>query len=81
MTPALGTCYRAAMKITGIVADGVVKLPPDWKDGTAVLVESLPVEAGNELTRRLLKIAGAVEGLPADLATQHDHYLYGTPKR
>jgi hypothetical protein len=26
-------------------------------------------------------IAGTAEGLPADLATQHDHYLHGTPKR
>jgi hypothetical protein len=29
----------------------------------------------------LLKHAGKAEGLPEDLADQHDHYLYGTPKR
>ena len=69
------------MKVTGIVEDGIVRLPPDWKDGTAVQVETLPPEAGNDLTRRLLKIAGKVEDLPADLAAQHDHYLYGMPKR
>lgn len=29
----------------------------------------------------LLKIAGTAEGLPADLAQNHDHYLYGLPRR
>lgn len=29
----------------------------------------------------LLKFAGAAEGLPSDMAEQHDHYLHGTPKR
>lgn len=81
MTLADVACYSAAMKVTGVVEHGVVKLPPDWQDGTPVQVETLPPEPGNELTRRLLKIAGTVEGLPADLAAQHDHYLYGTPQR
>ncbi len=69
------------MKVSGIVEDGMVRLPPDWKDGTPAQVETLAPERGNELTHRLLKIAGKVEGLPADLAAQHNHYLYGTPKR
>jgi predicted DNA-binding antitoxin AbrB/MazE fold protein len=25
--------------------------------------------------------SGALDNLPEDLASQHDHYLYGTPKR
>ena len=29
----------------------------------------------------LLRVAGTAEGLPPDLAENHDHYLYGTPKR
>jgi len=29
----------------------------------------------------LLEVAGTAEGLPADLAENHDHYLYGTPRR
>jgi hypothetical protein len=29
----------------------------------------------------VLRVAGKAEGLPADLAENHDHYLYGTPKR
>lgn len=29
----------------------------------------------------LLEVAGTAEGLPADLARNHDHYLHGAPKR
>ena len=29
----------------------------------------------------LLEIAGTAEGLPADFAENHDHYLHGAPKR
>ena len=29
----------------------------------------------------VLRVAGTAEGLPPDLAENHDHYLYGTPKR
>jgi hypothetical protein len=29
----------------------------------------------------LLEIAGTAQGLPADFARNHDHYVHGTPKR
>ena len=29
----------------------------------------------------LLEIAGTAEDLPVDLSINHDHYLYGSPKR
>jgi hypothetical protein len=29
----------------------------------------------------LLRVAGTAEGLPEDMAKNHDHYLYGMPKR
>jgi len=31
--------------------------------------------------RALSEIAGKADDLPPDLSRQHDHYLYGTPKR
>jgi hypothetical protein len=31
--------------------------------------------------RALLEIAGKADDLPADFSLQHNHYLYGTPKR
>lgn len=27
------------------------------------------------------RFAGTAKGLPADMAANHDHYLYGTPKK
>jgi hypothetical protein len=30
---------------------------------------------------RLGHLAGKAKHLPADAAEQHDHYLYGTPKK
>lgn len=72
------------MSYTGIVMGGVIKLPPeaDLPDGTPVRVEPVQVASSrNELTRRLREIAASVEGLPPDLAAQHDHYIHGTPKR
>jgi hypothetical protein len=33
-----------------------------------------------DLSHTLLSFAGSCDGLPADSAAQHDHYLYGTPK-
>lgn len=66
----------------GVVENGVVKLPPDWKDGTPVLVEALEAEGPmNDLTRKFLELSEKTKGLPIDLAAQHDHYLYGTPKK
>lgn len=29
----------------------------------------------------LLDLAGKAHGLPADMAANHDHYLYGTPRK
>ncbi len=32
-------------------------------------------------TDGLLKIAARIEGLPSDLARNHDHYLHGLPRK
>jgi len=40
-----------------------------------------PPAAPSNVWKALLEIAGTGEGLPPDLAQQHDHYLHGTPKR
>jgi hypothetical protein len=61
-----------------IVLEGQVQLP----DGTKVEVQVQgPPKAASPLGEMLLKHAGTAEGLPEDLAAQHDHYLYGTPKK
>lgn len=38
-------------------------------------------ENGQTLGQKLLRYAGKATGLPPDASRNHDHYLYGTPKR
>ncbi len=39
------------------------------------------VTAPSPVLQKLRSLAGKGRNLPADLATNHDHYLHGTPKR
>jgi len=71
------------MTYKGRVKGGVVVLEPGTclHEGVEVVVE--PVAERDEyagLREGLLKFAGAVKGLPSDMARNHDHYLHGTPK-
>ena len=72
------------MTLEGTVRNGTIVL-----DDPAALTEGMRVEltirelpkAASPLGEILLKHAGKAQGLPEDLAEQHDHYLHGTPKR
>ena len=68
------------MGFVGVVSKGAVVLPPDANlpDGTEVRVEPL---AAKPLAERLSAVIGIVHSGPPDLAENHDHYLYGTPKK
>jgi hypothetical protein len=75
-------------ELTGKVVNGVIVLdqPGRLEDGTTVRVR--PVEKRSDaegdvgsLREMLLSFAGTVEGLPSDMALNHDHYLYGVPKK
>ena len=79
-------------EFTGTVHQGVVVLDPpaSLPEGQAVkiIVEApLAVEASSDkaptdtVGQRLMKFAGTIEGLPADFALNHDHYLFGAEKR
>ncbi|HEX5472091.1 MAG TPA: hypothetical protein VFW73_09400 [Lacipirellulaceae bacterium] len=70
--------YRGHVKNGQIALDESVELP----EGAEVQVSVLPA-AKNEpgIWNALLDLAGTLEGLPPDLAENHDHYLYGTPKK
>lgn len=72
------------MTYRGKVKGGVVVLDPGVRldEGAEVLVE--PVADRDDyasLREGLLKFAGAVKGLPPDLARNHDHYIHGAPKK
>ena len=71
------------MSLEGTVSNGTIVLdrPLSWPEGTRVQVVVEPVGKQPTLAERLLKHAGTVSDLPADLAEQHDHYIHGTPKR
>ena len=72
------------MSYTGTVENGVVKLPlgVSLPEGARVRVESLEPEVDRRaLVEELRVIARSLPELPPDWAAQHDHYLYGTPKR
>ena len=70
------------MTYRGKVKDGVIVLSEGQQlpEGTDVQVQPLP-EGILRLRQTLLKFAGSAKGLPRDAARNHDHYLYGTPKR
>jgi hypothetical protein len=70
---------------TGQVQNGVVVFDegtPQPPEGIKVCVFPTEMPRDIEALRNLLlSVAGKAEGLPSDLAAQHDHYLHGQPKR
>lgn len=76
--------YRGTVREGVVVLDEPVRLP----DGARVDVSLVEEKAGvpgtdnvPSVLDQLKDLAGTVEGLPADIAENHDHYLYGTKKR
>jgi hypothetical protein len=68
------------MSFVSEVKDGKINIPPrvNLPEAASVRVEPLRAET---LATRLKAVIGSAEGLPPDFAAQHDHYLYGTPKK
>jgi hypothetical protein len=74
--------YRGQVKKGVIVLDPPAQLP----EGAEVEVrtsEKSPSEATVETTwaQVLRDVIGQADGLPADSSVNHDHYLYGNPKK
>jgi len=78
------------MTVRGHVKDGIVVLavPSALPNGTEVEVCPVPTvtpvsedDKGPSLLEQFGDLVGAAEGLPPDAAKNHDHYLYGVPKR
>jgi hypothetical protein len=72
------------MTYQGKVRNGVVVFDDGEvpEEGTPVRVVPLCedlAQAGNPFLDGLLEIAATIEGLPSDLARNHDHYLHGLP--
>ena len=75
------------MSYRGIMRGGVVVLPPGVQlpEGAQVEVTVPPQSRAPQSDRpvydALAEFVGAFDGLPEDLARNHDHYLHGTPRR
>lgn len=84
--------FRGTIQGGGIV----LEKPTDLPDGTEVDIQPVSVPGANEdpgevdpsqeraastLGQRLMELAGKAKGLPPDAALNHDHYLYGLPKK
>lgn len=76
------------MSLEGEVQDGkiVFSEPIGLPEGTRVRVEpvlkaALAGSSARTLLEQLGDLVGSIDDLPPDLAENHDHYLYGTPKR
>jgi hypothetical protein len=69
---------NGTVKQGSIVSDDPLALP----EGARVEIVVIPAEDKSQTLRdTLLKHAGCLTGLPADMAEQHDHFIHGTPKR
>jgi hypothetical protein len=78
------------LSVRGIFRAGVAEPtdPVDGRDGQRVIItfvdENAPEAQGGEVAwstlEQLVEDCAVDTGIP-DLAHQHDHYLYGTPKR
>jgi hypothetical protein len=67
--------YKAHIKNGVAVLDDDVKLPED----SEVLIQ--PVLVSVSLGELFQDVEGKGVDLPSDGSIQHDHYIYGTPKR
>ena len=62
--------------------EALAAAPPDGNNRLKSRQGGEPPRSGKEsLGDFVRRVAGTAEGLPPDLAENHDHYLYGTPKR
>jgi hypothetical protein len=75
------------MSLEGHIENGVVVFdePVSLPDGTPVRVEIVEGRGTAERTGHFLNhyknVIGTVTDLPPDAALNHDHYLYGLPKK
>jgi hypothetical protein len=75
------------MELTGTVTNGVVvldngnSLPEGARVRVTLAAPESTAEKAQALGQRWRRFAGTIEGLPSDLAENHDYYLHGMSKR
>ena len=76
--------YRGHVENGTVQLDNMPTLPEGAQVEVRLLTENSPHEGDKEipsLYERLKDIVGKAEGLPPDLAENHDYYLHGQAKR
>lgn len=71
--------YRGTVKNGVVVFESAV--PPEGADVTVEPVNGQPTQKQGSIWEQMSKFAGRASDLPDDAARNHDHYLYGKPKR
>jgi len=75
--------YKGHIENGAVIFDEPVTLPEGailWID--VEMAETPPAGHGTgSLAERLASVIGIIDGLPEDAAINHDHYLYGAPKK
>ena len=74
----------AMTKAALLLLEQLKQVPPVSKQPTAA--QEPPADARKPIWEEILELTADVpdeewDKLPTDLAEQHDHYIYGTPKR
>lgn len=65
-----------------ILADGPIELPEGAAVRFEIASESAPLtDSGLTFGERFSEVMGKAKSLPEDAAENHDHYLYGIPKK
>jgi len=67
------------MSAQEIIAE-LPKLKPDEFRLVKAKVDDLAKAQRRTVGDALIEMAGTAEGLPSDMARNHDHYLHGTPR-
>jgi hypothetical protein len=77
--------YRGRVKNGMVVLEGSVRLEEGAEVSVRPLRKATRVSGRKKksptLYERLKSVAGKAKGLPPDASINHDHYLYGMPKR
>ncbi len=76
--------YRGRVEGGSIILEQPATLPEGAVVEVRLLNDSLPEGQSLErssLAERLKDVVAKARGLPPDAAMNHDHYLYGLPKR
>lgn len=75
--------YLAHIENGVIVLDSDVVLPEGARVEISIMNEAASETQGSHPTHAEMfgNMVGALDGLPPDLAKNHDHYLHGKPKK